>query len=123
MLPIMTFSVNSHYQHKYVIIFLDDFTSHAWAACLCQKLQAITATKQFLAMVETQYQTKVMGWMSDAGGEYKSVAFDTLLRNCGIEILQPALYTSQQNGHAERFMHTMMDKAKTMRFTACIPPS
>ena len=64
-----------------------------------------------------------MGWMSDAGGEYKSVVFDTLVRNCGIEILQSALYTSQQNGHAKHFMHTMMDKAETMCFTACIPPS
>ena len=41
----------------------------------------------------------------------------------GIKILQSAPHTPQQNGRAERFMRTMMDKAEAMRHTACIPPS
>jgi len=39
--------------------------------------------------------------MSDGRGEYKSVAFDEMLKNRGIRILQSAPHTPQKNGHAE----------------------
>jgi len=52
-------------------------------------------------MVETKYGSKVKQWMSDAGGEYKSKAFDTMLKDRGIEILQSIPYAHQQNGRAE----------------------
>ena len=61
--------------------------------------------------------------MSDGGGEYKSTAFDELLKNRGIQILQSAPYTPQQNGHAEPFMQTLSDKAECMRIDACLPES
>jgi transposase InsO family protein len=61
--------------------------------------------------------------MSDAGGEYKSDMFDNMLCNQRIKILTSTPHTPQQNGRAERFMCTFMDKAETMRFTACIPQS
>lgn len=118
-----SFPVGSYYRQKYAIIFFDDFTSYAWIALLKQKSQAISTTRKFFALVKTQYNSKVIQWMSDAGGEYKSDAFDALLRERGIQILQSAPHTPQQNGRAERFMRTMMDKAEAMRFTACIPPS
>ncbi len=61
--------------------------------------------------------------MSDAGGEYKSDAFLKTLKDAGIKILQSALHTPQQNGCAERFMRTIIDKAQSMQFDACIPQS
>jgi hypothetical protein len=74
-------------------------------------------------MVKTQYKTKVESMMSDEGGEYKSEAFKTLLKEKGIKILRSSPYTPQENGRAERFMRTMMDKAEAMRIFACIPDS
>jgi len=62
-------------------------------------------------------------WISDGRGEYKSMAFDDLLRNKGIKILQSTSYTPQQNSCIERFIHTLSDKAEYMRFRACIPQS
>jgi hypothetical protein len=61
--------------------------------------------------------------MSDAEGEYKSDMFDNMLHDQGIKILTSTPHTPQQNGRAERFMRTFMDKAETMHFTACIPQS
>jgi transposase InsO family protein len=61
--------------------------------------------------------------MSNAGGEYKLDMFDNMLRNQGIKIFTSTPYTPQQNGRAECFMRTFMDKAEAMRFTACIPQS
>ncbi|KAL7280536.1 hypothetical protein ACG7TL_005473 [Trametes sanguinea] len=61
--------------------------------------------------------------MSDGGGEYKSKAFDNLLKDKGIEILQSVPHQPQQNGRAERLMRTLSDKAEAMRFKACLPQS
>ena len=61
--------------------------------------------------------------MSDASGEYKSDAFLKILKDEGITVHQSAPHTPQQNGRAERFMHTVMDKAQAMRLDACLPQS
>ena len=54
---------------------------------LCSKAAAITAAKDFLEMVRVQYNAHVVGWMSDAGGEYKSDLFDRALLEKGIKML------------------------------------
>ena len=61
--------------------------------------------------------------MSNAGEEYKSKALDFMLKKQGIHILQSALHAPQQNGCAEWFMHTVMDKSEAMHHEACIPES
>ena len=61
--------------------------------------------------------------MSDAGGEYKSKAFEKMLKDRGIEILQSILYAHQQNGRAERIIRTITEKAESMHLQACIPQS
>jgi transposase InsO family protein len=52
--------------------------------------------------------------MSNAGGEYKSNTFLKTLKDAEIKILQSAPHTPQQNGCAECFMCTTMDKAQSM---------
>jgi len=61
--------------------------------------------------------------MLDAGGEYKSAAFLKALNKQGIKVLQSAPHTPQQNGCAERFNRTIMDKAEAMWHEACLPDS
>ena len=90
---------------------------------LHSKAAAITAAKDFLELVRIQYNAQVKGWMSDAGGEYKSDAFDRALLKKGIIINQSAPRTPMQNGRAECLMHTLMDKAEAMQHQACIPQS
>lgn len=118
-----SFPVNSYHKYKYFVSFIDDFTSYAWIVCLRTKGAAIGALKHFIALVKNQFGTTVKEWMSDAGGEYKSEAFITTLKDNGIRILQSAPYTPKQNGRAERFMRTCMDKAQAMRLDACLPES
>ena len=90
---------------------------------LCSKAAAITAAKDFLEMVHVQHNAQVVGWMSDAGGEYKSELFDRALLEKGIKIYQSAPRTPMQNGCSERLGHTLMDKSESMRHQACIPDS
>ena len=95
----------------------------AWTTPLCPKDAALVSTRHFLKMVSTQFNTKVQGWMLDAGREYKSRAFNDLLKGEGIYIFQSTPHTPQQNGHAEHFMCTVMDKSEAMWHEACIPDS
>ena len=96
-----SYSKESYHWYKYVITFLDDYTSYAWTTPLHTKDDALTATKHFIAMVQMQHKSQIKGWMSDAGGEYKSKAFDKLLLDNGIRVFQSAPHTPQQNRRAE----------------------
>ena len=118
-----SFPVPSYRKYKYIITFYDNFTSHAWTMPLHSKAAAITVAKDFLELVRVQYNAQVKGWMSDAGGEYKSDAFDQALLEKGIIINQSAPRTPMQNGRAECLMRTLMDKAEAMQHQACIPQS
>ena len=113
-----SFPVVSYHKYKYFVSFFDDYTSYAWIVLLRDKASTILALKQFMALVKNQYNTQIKEWMSDAGGEYKSGAFLKTLKDAGIKILQSAPHTPQQNGRAERFMRTVMDKAQAMRLEA-----
>ncbi len=88
-----SFPMVLYHKYKYFVNFIDDYTSYAWVVLLCEKLAAITALKQFMALVKTQYSTDIKEWMSDAGGEYKSDAFLKTLKDAGIKILQSAPHT------------------------------
>jgi hypothetical protein len=48
-----------------------------------------------------------------------------LCRGCaeGIQSRTSVPHMHQQNGHAECFNRTLMDKAQAMRLDACLPPS
>ena len=118
-----SFPVESYRKYKYSIVFYDDYTSHAWTINLRTKDAALPATKQFIAMVETKYQARVINWKSDAGGEYTSRAFTEMLKDKGITIIRSVPHAHQQNGRAERIIRTLMEKAETMRLQACLPQS
>ena len=118
-----SFPVLSYHKYKYFIVFLDDYTSFAWITLLHDKASAIIALKQWLVLIKNQYDSSIKERMSDASGEYKSDAFLTVLKDEGITVRQSAPHTHQQNGRAEHFMHTVMDKAQAMRLDACLPQS
>lgn len=46
-----------------------------------------------------------------------------MLADLGIKVLQSVPHQHQQNGRAERWIQTIMDKAQPMRLEACLPPS
>jgi transposase InsO family protein len=118
-----SFPLPSYAKYKYFIVFLDDYTSYAWITLLRDKGSAITALRQWLALIKNQFDTTIKEWMSDAGGEYKSEVFLKTLKDAGITVFQSTPHTPQQNGHAERFMRTIMDKAQAMQLEACLPQS
>src|SRR6266545_8380871 len=118
-----SFPIESYHRHKYFISFVDDYSSYTWIICIHQKSSAIVVLKHFLVMIERQFGTTPKEWMSDAGGEYKSHKFLNVLKGHSIKVLQSISHTPQQNGCAECFNHTIMEKAKAMQHEACLPDS
>jgi Integrase core domain len=90
---VKSFPVASYCKAQYFISFLDDYTSHATVVLINKKSSVIVALKQFLSYIETQFNVTVKEWMSNAGGEYKSEAFDAVLCDKGIRILQSVPHT------------------------------
>lgn len=119
----------SYSKFKHVVVFIDDYSSYAWIYRLRQKSDALQALKEFLAMVETQFNAKVKQWLSDQGGELignlnlSPTEFRKLLESKGICVRGSAPNAHGQNGRAERFIRTMMEKSEALRHQACIPQS
>ena len=90
-----SFPEPSYHKYKYFIIFLDNYTSFAWVTLLHDKASAITALKQWLALIKNQYDSTIKEWMSDAGGEYKSDAFLKIPKDAGITVHQSVPHMPQ----------------------------
>ena len=99
--------VRSYHGYNYFSIILDNATSHGWTVNLKQKSDTAPAIQQFIAMVKTQYGLSIKEVQINAGGEFKSQEF----QEQGITTLTSIPHMHQQNGRAERFICTMMDKA------------
>jgi Integrase core domain len=115
------FSVPSYNQYKFFILFFDDCTSFGWIVLLRCKSEADPAIRQFIAIVKNQFNKVIHEFMIDAGGEFKSNKLRTFLKELGINILTSVLHMHQQNGRAERFIQTIVEKAQAVHLEACIP--
>src|SRR5882762_2137758 len=98
----------------YYASFVDDFSNHTVVYFLKSKDQFAQAFKLFLAWGKTQTESGLHVLHSDRGGEYLGSETQTLLKQNGIEhhLMMPG--SPQQNGKAEWFNCTIMDKAMSM---------
>src|SRR6266481_4817216 len=109
---------NSIQGSSYYASFIDDFSNHSLVYFLKQKSQFVQAFKLFLAWGETQSGYKLKALHSDRGGEYIGKDTQDILKQKGIEHHLTMPGSAQQNGKAERFNRTIMDKALAMQHTA-----
>ena len=66
----------SYHKYKYILTFLNDHTSHGWISLLKNKSDTAKAIEHFVAMVSTQYKSRVWAVMSDFGGEFPSLRLE-----------------------------------------------
>lgn len=84
------FPVTSYHKYKYTIVLFDNCTSYGWNTHLKTKDAAFNAIKQFIAMVERQFPSyKILNWMSDGGGEYRSGKLDEFFKDKGTVVFRP----------------------------------
>ena len=76
-----------------------------------------------VSWAETQTGYRLRSIRSDRGGEYINQSLKMFLLSRGIEHQTSVPRTPQQNGQAERFNRTILEKSEAMRQHACLPPS
>jgi hypothetical protein len=113
--------IHSYIHYKFFILFFDNCTSYGWIVLLRHKSKADPAISQFIAMVKNQFNKVIHEFMIDTGGEFKSNKLRMFLKELGINILTSVLHMHQQNGHAERFIQTIVEKAQAICLEACLP--
>jgi transposase InsO family protein len=109
--------------YNFSLILFDDCTSHDWTVNLKHKSNANLAIGQFFAKIKTQYRKTIQEFQIDAGGEFKSTELTEFLKELGVNILTSVPHMHQQNGCAERFIRTIMDKSQAMHLESCAPQS
>ena len=96
---------------KYIATFINDYSRHGVVYFLKSKDQCAAAFKKFFAWAKNQTSEQMLALHSDCGGEYLSRAIRTVLDQKGIEhkLTMPGM--PQQNGLAEQWNRTILDKA------------
>jgi histone deacetylase 1/2 len=110
---------DSYDGYRYYITFVDKFTKYTWIYFLKQKSDALQAFKQFLALVQNQFNYKIKALQSDWGGEFRSST--ALLQELGIIHRLTCPYTSHQNGTVERKHRQIVEMGLTMLSHASLP--
>jgi hypothetical protein len=103
--------VHSIQKALYIATFINDYSRHGVVYFLNNKDQCTAAFKKFVAWAENQTSEKMQALHSDCGGEYMSGELKSFLAKKGIKhhLTMPRL--PQQNGVAERWNRTILDKA------------
>jgi hypothetical protein len=113
----------SYHRYNFFLILFDDCTSHGWTVNLKHKFDADLAIRQFIAKIKTQYGQTIHEFQIDAGGEFKSKELTEFLKELGVNILISVPHIHQQNGRAERFIRTIMNKSQAICLESCAPQS
>ena len=89
-------------EHRFYLIFADDFTRFAWLFLLKQKSNVFSVFVHFKSLVENQFNTKIKTLRSDGGAEFVNHKFKAFCLDNGISHQLSCPYTLQQNGVAKR---------------------
>ena len=98
----------------YLVSFINDYSYHGVVYFLHTKDQCVGAFKQFPTWAENQTDNKMLALHSDWGGEYLICTVKVLLDEKGIEHRLTMLGLPQQNGLAEWWNCTIIEKACAM---------
>ena len=104
---------------KYVMNFIDDYSSMTTVYFLKMKSDAPTALKKYLADCAPYGDAKK--FRSDNGGEYISEEFAEILLDEKKRHEFTAPYSPHQNGTAERSWRTLFEMARAMLLEAQLP--
>ena len=105
--------------HKYVMVFVDDYSGALGVYFLKNKSDATRATEHFLA--DTAPYGTVKRLRSDNGGEYISDEFKSLLLKNKVKHEFSAPYSPHQNGTAERAWRSLFDMGRCLLIEAELP--
>jgi len=89
-------------KYKWVITFLDDYSSYCKVAFLCKKLDVAEAIKAIFWLWSNTTSHSVKCLHTNNGGEYMILELQSFLREQEIVHETSTSYVHQQNGRAEQ---------------------
>jgi hypothetical protein len=98
---------------RYILTFINCHTRYNKIYLLKKKSDTLSCFKEYVSTVEnlmSSSQHRVTTLHTDRGGEYNSNSFHTFLKSKGIKVEQAPANTPQQNGVAEQFNKTLLQK-------------
>ncbi|GBP34018.1 Retrovirus-related Pol polyprotein from transposon TNT 1-94 [Eumeta japonica] len=103
---------------RYFILFIDDYSRYTYIYFLKNKNEAFECFQKYKAKVKNKLNRKIKILRSDNGKEFVNKEFDNYLNKAGIVHQKSNPYTPEQNGLAERFNRTVVEKARCLLFDA-----
>lgn len=107
--------------NKIFLTIVDDHSKITWLFLLILKSDTIVVLRQFLKMVQTQFNKTTKVIRSDNGSEFVNTECSNLFDSYGIIHQRTYAYTPQQNGVAERKHRHILEMASGIRFQGNIP--
>lgn len=105
--------------HRYVVLFIDDYTRFTWIYFLKNKSDVYSCFLQFQSLVDRQFNAKLKAFHSDWGGEYQKLS--KLFQSTGIIHRIACPYTHEQNGTSERKIRHLIDTSLTLLAHGDVP--
>ena len=99
---------------KYILSMLDEKSKIGVAKPLMRKSDTASTVINGLKYLERQTGNKIKCVRSDRGKEFLNEELRTFLNSSGIKQETSAPYTPQQNGNAERFNRTIIEKVRAV---------
>lgn len=101
---------------KYLVVFKDSFSKYRYGYIIREKSEVKNALKEMIEHAKTQGH-KIKEFLSDNGGEFDNEAVRKILREYGVIQRLTAPYTPQQNGGSERDFRTIIEMARTFKYS------
>jgi hypothetical protein len=109
--------------HKYLLSVTDDHSRLSDVFFLKSKSEVLTKLKEYERRVTAETLLPMVYLRGDNAGENTSNALKAWLKQKGITLELTIPYTAMENGVAERFNRTVLDKARSMLHFAGLPTS
>lgn len=103
-------------KRKYLVIFKDAYSKYCFGYFLKEKSEVKTVLKEVLAFSENQ-GNPIKEFLSDNGGEFDNNEVKQILKKYGVTQRLTAPYTPQQNGASERENRTVIEMARTFKYS------
>ena len=111
----------THDNYKYFITIVDNFSRSTWTHLLSTKSNVLQVLKNFVNMIENQFQTTVKIVRSDNGLEFNNNETKFFFQSKGIIHQKSCPYTPQQNSIVERKHKYLLETARALLFQSKLP--
>ena len=106
----------SFQKKRYFVVFKDSFTKYRYCSIIKNKSEVKDALEAMLSNAKVQGHS-VKEMISDNGGEFDNLEVKKILQKFGVTQRLTAPYTPQQNGLSERDNRTLVEMARTFKYS------